>query len=133
METRIEVKFIQEDKFQIKTSPSETTLLIDKPKEGYLPQGPNPLELFLSALGGCIGVYAKMYLLRHQIIFKELNIKVAAELSKESPIQLINLRVNVYTDAQLGEKRDIFLRFIKNCPVHNTILNTKEIDISLDR
>ncbi|MBP7088069.1 MAG: OsmC family protein [Candidatus Omnitrophica bacterium] len=133
METRAEVKFIQEDKFQIKTYPSETTLFIDKMKEAYLPQGPNSLELFLSALGGCIGVYAKMYLLRHQIAFKELNIKVSAELSKESPIQLVNLRANVYTDAQLGEKKDIFLRFIKNCPVHNTILNTQEIEISLSR
>ncbi len=133
METRAEIKFIQEDKFQIRTSPSEATLLIDKMKEAYLSQGPNPLELFLSALGGCIGVYAKMYLLRHQIAFKELNIEVAAQLSKVSPIKLINFKVNVDTDAQLGDKKDIFLRFIKNCPVHNTILNTQEIDISLDR
>jgi uncharacterized OsmC-like protein len=132
MEVKAEVKFLQGDKFDINIPFSNLDLYIDKRKEDHSPSGPNPLELFISALGGCIGVYAKSYLTRHQIEFSELKVNVDAELSKDSPIRLVNIKVKVSTDADLGQNREVFLRFIKNCPIHNTILYAETPSIDLE-
>ncbi len=132
MQVKAEVKFLEGDKFDINIPFSNLDLYIDKRKEDHSPSGPNPLELFISALGGCIGVYAKSYLTRHNIEFNELKINVDAELSKDSPIRLVNISVSVGTDAQLGENKEVFLRFIKNCPIHNTILHGEAPSIDLE-
>ena len=130
MQIKAEVNFLKEDVFQIKTFPSEALLSIDKKKEGQVPGGPNPLEMFLSALAGCIGVYAKMYFGRHAVQFKRLEIQAEAEFTTDSPARLKDIIVKVNTDAQLADK-EVFLRFVSNCPVHNTILHTKEVKINL--
>ena len=132
MEVKAEVKFLEGDKFDINIPFSNLDLYIDKRKEDHSPSGPNALELFISALGGCIGVYAKSYLTRHHIEFNELGVKVNAELSKNTPLRLVNIKVSVSIDGDLGDNREVFMRFIKNCPIHNTILHTKEVSISLE-
>jgi len=111
MELKIEVDFSKQVNFQ--------------------PKGSNPLEALLSALGGCIGIYADKYLARHSIPYTKLKVLVTADFTTESPARLVNIVVKVDTDARLGDKKDIFLRFVHNCPVHNTLLNTKEIKIYL--
>jgi uncharacterized OsmC-like protein len=131
METKVEIAFLKEDIFQIKTEASGATLYVDKKKENDQALGPNPLELFLSALAGCIAVYAKRYLDMHAIKYSKINIKANANFSQSSPVRLADIKVEVHTDADLGDKREVFLRFIHNCPVHNTILHTKEVDIEL--
>lgn len=131
MQVEAQVNFLENDKFQAKGSLSQVPVYIDKNKETESACGSNPLELFLSALGGCVGVYAKRYLSRHNIAFSKLDISVVAELAQNPPMRLANIKVNVDTDANLEDKKDVFLRFIKNCPVHNTLLNTKEVDIKL--
>ncbi|UCC95246.1 MAG: OsmC family protein [Candidatus Omnitrophota bacterium] len=130
METRVKVEFLEGDRFEAITYPSELKLYVDKEKDDYSPQGPNPLELFLTAFSGCIGVYAKRYLNRHSIEFTKLTVSAKGELSSEAPIRLINIEIEVYTNAQFQpEEKDIFLKFIENCPIHNTILHTKNVNI----
>ena len=131
METKVEVKLSGEDRFEVTTLTNEVRFYVDKKKENYTPQGPNPLELFLSSLGSCVGVYALRYLNNHAITFEELTVKVKAEFSEAAPARLINIQVSVFTDADILDKREVFLRFIRNCPIHNTILHSKEIDITL--
>ena len=131
MRQKVEVKFLGDDRFQINAIGSGTTICVDKISSDHSPQGPNPLELFLSSLGACIGVFAKKYLDRHNIEFKELKIETEADFTTVSPMRLTNIEVRVSTDADLGQSREVFLRFIKNCPVHNTVLNTDRIDLKL--
>ncbi len=131
MEQKIEVNFLENDKFEVNIGSSGKKFYIDKKAENYAPCGPNPLEVFLSSLGGCIGVYAKRYLQRHNLAFRRLSVGVTGELCQESPVRLINLKVNVDTDAELGDKKDVFSKFIENCPIHNTIRHTKEVDIRI--
>ena len=72
MEQKVEIKFLENDKFEVVAVSSGAKLYADSKKEDYNPSGPNPLELFLSSLGACIGVFAKKYLNRHNLEFKEL-------------------------------------------------------------
>jgi uncharacterized OsmC-like protein len=131
MEVKVNITFLENDAFQIKLPGSQVKIYVDKAKENYSPLGPNPLELFLSSLAGCIGVYAKRYLVMHAVEFKELTIDIKAEFSQEHPARLVNIKAQVHTDADLGDKQEVFLRFIRNCPIHNTILHSKEIDIEI--
>jgi uncharacterized OsmC-like protein len=67
----------------------------------------------------------------HSVGFREIRIQAQADLLQANPLRLVNIKAKVYTDANLEDKREVFLRFIKNCPIHNTIIHTKEIDIDL--
>ena len=131
MQTKVELQFLSNDKFEIKVYTNEVTLYADKKKEGEPAAGANPLELFLSSLAACVGVYALRYLMTHTVAFKELKIAACADFSSDTPARLVNIKVNVHTDADLADKAQIFLRFIKNCPIHNTIIHTQEVEIEL--
>lgn len=130
-EIRVSVKHLGDDVFEVDAPASAVKLYIDKRTENHSAQGPNPLEMFLSSVGGCVGVYAKRYLARHEIPFKQLNIYLRAKLSQEPPLRLSKISVQVETDARLANKKDVFEKFIRNCPVHNTLLHTKEVSIQL--
>lgn len=131
MQVKAISNYQQEDRFEITGYPSESKLNIDKEKDNYQPIGPNPLELLLSSLSGCISVYAKKYLTKHKIEFKNLSVTSTAKLSQDSPLHLVDFNTEVETDADLGKKSQIFLKFIKSCPIHNTITKKGNINISL--
>ena len=128
MKQRIEVSISKDDEFEIKVSSIGSVRFLSE-EEGKSSLGPNPLELFLSSLGTCICLYSKKYLIRHDIKFEFLKVNVEANFTTEAPARLSNIEARVQTDAVLGEKMDVFLRFIKNCPIHNTIVNTQELSI----
>ncbi len=127
----ITVEFKKDNIFELQFSSFPDNFYIDRDRPDYTPLGPNPVELFLSSLGGCIGVYAKRYLQRHDISFKKLEIEVSADISSTPPIRIENIEVVLATDADLKEKREIFLRFVKNCPIHNTLATSTYVDLKL--
>jgi putative redox protein len=94
-------------------------------------KNPNPLETFLASVAVCAGVHTKRYLKKHNVSFSKLDISVSANLCRELPMRLKDINVEVDTDAEVGDKRDEFDSFIHNCPVHNTLLHTKEVNITL--
>lgn len=128
---KAQVTFVEKNKFRARGLLSGAEVYIDKREEDYTPAGPNSVELFLSSLGGCIAVYGKSYLRRHNITFNKLDVDVEAKFSQTPPLHLANIKVKVDTDADLGEKFEVFLRFIKNCPIHNTLIHTNEVDIEI--
>ena len=131
MNTELKVNFLENDKFEVVTNTSGITFYVDKRQDDYVPCGPNPLELFLSSLGACIGVYAKRYFRRHSISFSECSIIVKAELSQQSPLRLVDIKAVIQTDGQLSGSTERFLRFIRACPIHNTIVVAEDIDIEV--
>jgi len=93
--------------------------------------GMTPVELFVSSLGCCIGVYAKMFCERHKIPYEGMKIdlewKMARNPSKVSEFKAtIHLEKDVDPDLAQG-----ILRMVKHCTVHNTIRDPPEIEISV--
>ncbi len=78
-------------------------------------------------------LFARNYCLQHNRAFSRLNTVTGGELSRDTPTRLVNIKVQVDTDAAVSQspERDVFLRFIRACIVHSTIINTEEIDIDL--
>ena len=56
-------------------------------------------------------LFAKRYLERHNLEFRELKIEAEAELTTEASMRLTKIKAKVYTDADLGDRRKVFLRF----------------------
>lgn len=130
MSIKAEVNFLKADKFEVGMYPSNVSTYIDKPEQGYQPAGPKPLEMLLASLGGSIAVYAKRYLTSQMIDFTELRVNVEADRETVMPVHLKNIKVSVHTDADLGVKKDDFMTYLSSCPVHNTLLTTKDITIT---
>ena len=92
-----------------------------------------PLDAFLAALGSCIGVYIRKYAEGTKLDLSNFKVKVSAELSKESPIYFRQVFVTIDLKAcQLDERRQKALaEFIKNCPVHNTIKGSPQVEFKI--
>ncbi len=132
MGLEVELSYLEDKKFEAKSSKTGVRCIIDSYKEGYTPQGLNSSELFLASIGGCIMYYAHSYLKNAGIKFSSLKIKVSGEWVKQPVLMLRDIKVGISTDAELRDRRQAFLRFVHNCPVHNTIVNTKEIKIEME-
>ena len=97
-------------------------------------EGMGPLDVFLAALGSCVGVYLRRYLDNAKIPAEHFKINIEADLEQNaSPKRFTHIAVSVdLCNAKFDERRrDAILEFIKNCPVHNTLKNSPEIAISI--
>ncbi len=130
MSLEVEIKHIQDKKFVARSLESGAEIRIDSYRQGRLPEGLNSSELLLASVGGCIMYYAHTYLSRMNIAFSRLEVKVSGEWQKR-PLMIKDIKVGIITDASLSTRRESFLRFVHNCPVHNTVINTQEIEIGL--
>lgn len=92
-----------------------------------------PLPTLLAALGSCMGVFLRRYADNMKLPIKEFSISVDAELEK-TPVMCFK-KINVAIDlkgAPLDQaKKDALMRFINNCPVHNTLHGNPEINAQL--
>jgi uncharacterized OsmC-like protein len=95
-------------------------------------KGVTPPDALLASIGSCIGVYIRKYVEGTRLDIKDFDISVQAEFSKEAPVRFKNIEVAVdLKGAPIDERRKAaLLEFVKNCPVHNTIKNNPETEIS---
>ena len=95
--------------------------------------GVTPPGVLLSAIGSCLGVYLRKYAEGAKLPLGEFNVIVEAEFSKEPPICFRNISVSIdLKGLKIDEKRaKSLLEFIKNCPVHNTLKNSPQVEIKL--
>ncbi|MDP2906238.1 MAG: OsmC family protein [Candidatus Omnitrophota bacterium] len=97
-------------------------------------RGITPPDTLLAGLGTCVGVYLRKYAEGAKLSLPEFSVSVEAEFSKEAPVCFRKINVNVdLKGAKIDERRlPAILEFIKNCPVHNTLKNSPEVEFKLD-
>jgi putative redox protein len=102
--------------FKVKSNDYE--LVVDTKGNGITPP-----DALLASLGTCIGVYLRKYAEGARIDLKQFSISVDAEFSKEPPycFRQINVKVDLKGLKLEENRKEGLLRFIKNCPVHNTL------------
>ena len=128
----ITVKYIDNQKFIAQVGNHQ--LIIDQPREkGGNNEGMNPLEVFLVALGACTGVYAKTYCKNAQIATPGLKINVVSDLTQDNPRRFKDIQVNISIDQDLGGRKEALLKFVKNCPVHNTLAEKPNVGFSIQQ
>lgn len=127
----VDVDYEGSSKYKVKSLNYEVK--IDFPKADGSIDGITPPALLLASFGSCLAVYLERYLNEAGIAFKKFFINVKSDICKETPhyLKVIDVRVDV-RGASLDEKRkEALLRFIKNCPVHNTLMHKPEINVTL--
>jgi len=95
-------------------------------------KGISPSSALLASLGSCIGVYIQKYAKGTNIELKGFRVNVNAEFSKEKPICFKTINVSFsLKDTVINEKKmKALLRFVHNCPVHNTLNIPTEVKIA---
>lgn len=111
------------------------TIMIDEPAElGGTDEGMNPVEVLLSALGGCKCIVARSFAKAHGINLKDFRIELEGDLdpdgfmglNKGAKIGFSSIRSKIYIESD-SPKEDIekFVEFIdRTCPVGDTITNS---------
>jgi uncharacterized OsmC-like protein len=92
-----------------------------------------PLPTLLAALGSCMGVFLRRYADNMKLPIKEFSISVEAELEKTPVMSFrkINVAIDLKSAPLDQAKKDGLMRFINNCPVHNTLHGNPEINAVL--
>jgi uncharacterized OsmC-like protein len=93
-------------------------------------QGMTPPELLLASLGTCAGYYAAEYLRTRSLPSDGLQIKVTAEKVK-APARLEAFKIEVTLPGLDPQHEAGLLRAVKFCLIHNTLLHTPAIEITL--
>ncbi len=95
--------------------------------------GVSPSAAFLASLGACIGVYLRKYMDSARIESKGFKVKVEAEFKKDPRyhFQDINVSIDLKGLDLEDRRKQALLRFVKNCPVHNTLESSPHVDISI--
>ena len=95
--------------------------------------GITPPATLLASLGSCIGVYIRKYAEGVKLKINGFKVSVTAEFAKERPISFKNINVSIdLTNAKIDDKKkESLLRFIKNCPIHNTLKDSPNIEVTL--
>jgi uncharacterized OsmC-like protein len=93
--------------------------------------GISPPAALLASLGSCIGVYIRKYCDGAGLVLGYFKISVEADFSKELPLSFKTINVLIdLEDAKLDERRKhALLEFIKNCPVHNTLKASPDVQL----
>lgn len=93
--------------------------------------GPMPPELFVTALGTCVGVYAVNYCQKHQISTDGLTVYTDWEKGTD-PARITRMSVAIDLPAGVPkEKYEAFMRTVEQCLIHNTLCRIPLIEIEL--
>ena len=116
--------------------------VIDQPNPMGSNEGPNPLEVFLSALGGCICAIGRIIANQEKLDVRSIRVAIEGDLDKnfllgtttEGRAGFTEIRARVEVDADMTpeEKAAFVDRMEKRCPiadnmVHGTTIRTQVV------
>ncbi|MDV2994476.1 MAG: hypothetical protein N4J56_004130 [Chroococcidiopsis sp. SAG 2025] len=90
--------------------------------------GMTPPELFLSALGSCVGFYAVKYCQTRNLDATGLKIEVSAQKTTDIPIRLDEIEIHLSLPISLSNRHQKGLENAVNaCLIHATLTHPPEI------
>lgn len=93
--------------------------------------GMTPPEFLLASLATCAGYYAAQYLNTRRLPSANLKVKVTAEKAL-NPARLGRFAIEITVPGLEERHRDGVLRAARACLIHNTLLHSPAIDISVN-
>ncbi len=126
-----EIKYIDGKRFSAQNRTH--TIIIDQPKEGGgEDKGPTPPEVFVDALGSCIGVYVLAFCKNTGLNPDGMKIVLywKKALDKPTRIKSINVKIDL-PNASVGARKATLLKVAESCLIHETIKRQPEITIEL--
>ena len=126
----IQVRHIAGEQFEI--SPRQHRFRIDQPvPDGGEDSAPTPVELFVSSLAACVGVYARRFLVRHDLATEGLSVEADYSISTR-PVRVEEIAIRLHSpDGVPDAKLPALLAVASHCTVHNTLQSLPKISIDL--
>ncbi|MBE9014783.1 osmotically inducible protein OsmC [Chroococcidiopsis sp. CCALA 051] len=95
--------------------------------------GMTPPELFLAALGSCVGFYAVKYCQTRGLDATSLNVKVSAQKTTDPPIRLDDIEIHLSLPISLSDRHQKGLENAVNaCLIHTTLTHPPRIMTQID-
>jgi len=96
--------------------------------------GISPPDTLLASIGSCLGVYILKYSQSAGLNLGEFSINVEANFEKTPKVHFkdINVSIDLKNFSMDEQRKKAFLSFIKNCPIHNTLELTPNINIKVE-
>ncbi len=135
--SKVSVSCEVKDTFRTEVTASHN-FIIDQPKAGGgNDEGPNPLEVFLSSLGGCICAIGRIVAMQKKMNVRGITCKVEGDIDKSvlmgkntkdrAGFTEIRTFVNIDADMTLEEKEAYLEEIESRCPIADNILNLSTI------
>ncbi len=123
---------------RVDTMARDHTVIIDQPSNmGGKDEGANPLEIFLFALGGCLGTVAAIIANQERIELRKFDVAIEGDIdtayllgkTKEGRAGFTEIRVAVDIDADMTdkEKQEFFEKVDSRCPISDNMINETKI------
>lgn len=118
------------DKFDINVRGH--VISVDQPvKDGGDDTALTPTELFIASLASCVAFYARRYLARHNLPTDGLAVEVTFVMgARPARVSGIDIRL-IVPNGVPAERLDPLLAVATHCSVHNTLVTTPEVSITL--
>jgi len=122
----VEIQSLGDYKFSVKSGDNE--ILVDAKGAGI-----GPLPVLLASLGTCVGVYLTKYAEGTKLDLGKFHISVSADLCKDKPIRFrdIDVKIDMGETKLEQDRKEALMRFVKNCPVHNTVKSEPNISMEI--
>ena len=112
--------------------------IIDQPVAGGGENlGPNPLEIFLSSISGCICAIGRIISNQRKLGVRSIKVDVTGELNKDFLLGItkegragftnIVAKVEIDADMSLEEKQSFLHDIEMRCPIADNIMNTTNV------
>lgn len=99
--------------------------------EGGDDLGLSPSELLAASVGSCIAMVVIQYCDRHDYSNGPVEVNLTYEMSA-NPNRISAITVDIEIPGDVPEsKRGILQKLVKQCPIHQTLINPPEIDIDI--
>lgn len=129
--------------FRVDLQAGNHKLIIDQPQSGGgNDEGPNPLDILLFSLGGCLGTIAAIVAKQERINLRGFEVEIEGDYDSdnlmgkttEGRAGFTEIRVNVNIDADLTdeEKREFFHKIDSRCPTSDNLINKTNIQFNVN-
>ena len=127
---------------QLKCSARGFEFIIDEPENvGGTNEAMNPLEALLCSLGACKMMVVRFFYQAKQINLKSMRVEILGEIDSDRlkgkpdvKIGFSKIITNYYIDADNTDEeiKDLVAFIEKTCPVKDTIVNAREMELHIN-
>lgn len=99
--------------------------------DGGKGEAPSPTNVFVGALGACIGLAIQLYCSTHDLPSDGISVSLTYQF-EEKPTRIGTITGDIeLPEGFPEERRAAVMRVVKACPVHNTLVHPPTLDLDI--
>ncbi len=126
------VEVIQEEKYRFAATVRQHKVIIDQSiRGGGTDRGMDPVELFVSAMGGCVDYYAVHYMTRHTIATDGFRVTADWKMQdKPYRVGQVSIRIDLPWGFPEASRKQL-LAVCRGCTIHHTLSHPPSVEYTV--